>query len=591
MKPRTKGSIRRKIIFRVFAINTITLAVVLSAMYFTLMPELNRRSIANAQSVNKQIIQETDNYLGNFKEYTDQIIYNDSFAEAFEDYFADPSSDVNYNIICLKLNSFASIKGNIKYLAVETDDSRKFTSILETGQKEMELLQSDWYQKIHNTDYANGFSNPYALQEGNQPLNYMAAYCKNFYLGTHRLTITVFFKINDIIDTTQDLMGKNLDAYMWVDASNHSFYSKGTDQWVSDISKDISNEAEYKGKAFEGYGGYNFINASENGFWTLASYVSYNSLFVTFQSFLFSIIFLIVIMFILSVTLLTPTITSITKPVSRLASTMSKVAGGDLNVVSKIETDDEIEELSDVFNKMVDDLKEYILKLLEKENAEQRMKYSLLISQIDPHFIYNTMNTINYLARKERYQDIVTINSALIKIMQDRLRVNNIEVFDSVEYEIDIVKQYILIQRYRYGDNVNVQWEMDETPLDLQIPKNIIQPLVENALFHGLTDEEDGQIHGNITISIESMENIITIKVTDDGMGIDRKKLEELNQLKPSVERGQRGKHIGLANIRERLLYLYGNEDCIHIESTPRKGTSVTLKLKTEPSSEIRYDS
>ena len=127
---------------------------------------------------------------------------------------------------------------------------------------------------------------------------------------------------------------------------------------------------------------------------------------------------------------------------------------------------------------------------------------SLLVSQIDPHFIYNTINSINYLARKKRCEDIVKVNSALIAILKDRLRVNDIQITDSVANEMKIVNQYIVIEKFMYDGNLEVEWDIAPELMEEQIPKNMIQPLVENSLFHGLIDEESGEFCGKIIITV-----------------------------------------------------------------------------------------
>ena len=152
--------------------------------------------------------------------------------------------------------------------------------------------------------------------------------------------------------------------------------------------------------------------------------------------------------------------------------------------------EDEIGQLESSFNKMIDDLKHSIEVIGEKEAKEQQIRFSLLVSQIDPHFIYNTINSINYLARKKRCEDIVKVNSALIAILKDRLRVNDIQITDSVANEMKIVNQYIVIEKFMYDGNLEVEWDIAPELMEEQIPKNMIQPLVENSLFHGLIDEE-----------------------------------------------------------------------------------------------------
>ena len=187
-----------------------------------------------------------------------------------------------------------------------------------------------------------------------------------------------------------------------------------------------------------------------------------------------------------------------------------------------------------------------------------------------------TINSINYLARKKRCEDIVTVNSALIAILKDRLRVNDIQITDTIANEIRVVNQYIEIEKFMYDGELEVEWNIDSEFMEEQIPKNMIQPLVENALFHGLIDEESGEFCGKIRITVYKTETQqIVLCVEDNGGGMDKNRLDEIRSLKFNPE--DRGRKIGLSNIFGRLYYLYGNADCMKIESELGKGTKITI--------------
>jgi sensor histidine kinase YesM len=264
------------------------------------------------------------------------------------------------------------------------------------------------------------------------------------------------------------------------------------------------------------------------------------------------------------------------QPLNRLAVAINQGTNNNFSHVQEIASNDEIADLSRKFNQMVDSINLYINKSLEHEQNENKMKYSLLISQIDPHFIYNTMSIINSLAREKRTEDIVEINTALILILQDRLRIEGIEVYDSVKQETDMVRQYLMIQKYRYNNQVNIIWDIDDDIISKMIPKNILQPIVENALFHGLMDEYSGFIEGEITIRIGHGGDGILIQVHDNGRGIPPEVIMQLEYPRDPNSDG-RGKRVGIRNIKERLAYLYPRCNCLKIEND--HGTTVTISL------------
>ncbi len=581
MKTRRKSQITHKIISRIMIIGLTGFIITSAISYITLVPPLRSRALKNVQNVNSKIITQTDYLLSHIQNYADGITTSKELKTSLINYVDNPYSESNYELVRLSLNKFAGTGNNIRCIFIETDSGKMFDSIAQIDNADLELLKTGWYESIRETDNAEGFSKLYTVDSNGKDV-YTGAYCKNFSFYTHRLTITIFFRATEIINLTRVLAENNLDSFQWMDSGNNPFYLSDTEVWSQGSLKKFNDISLYNFKQFKESGKHNFINISPKSKWVLVSFISDSSLVNTFIKYFISVVMLFVLLFFFITIILTPMIINIIRPLGRLASVMNEVAGGNLDVVSDVHTDDEIGKLSRIFNSMISELKKHIKTIIAKEKMEQHVKYSLLISQMDPHFIYNTMSSINYLARKGRTQDIITVNSALIKILQDRLRVNKIEIMDTIEQEVEIVKQYMIIQSYRHENKVEIIWDIDASLKNVEIPKNIIQPLVENALLHGLTDEENGQISGIIKISIYRSGKNILIKVFDNGRGINVDKLEQLNLYDSYSNRDKRGKHIGIANIRTRLFYFYGECDCLKIESTPSDGTCVTLVLKPD---------
>ena len=228
---------------------------------------------------------------------------------------------------------------------------------------------------------------------------------------------------------------------------------------------------------------------------------------------------------------------------------------------------------------MAGKLEDHIEELIQREKLEQTMRYSLLVSQVDPHFIYNTMNTITYLAGKGKNEDVIAVNRAMIEILRDRLRLEISDVYDTIEQEISVTKQYLIIQAYRYEDTFKTKIDIDESIENCLIAKNIIQPLVENALFHGILNnkDENGEIiDGCVYISGKREGDTIILSVEDNGAGRSEEQLDEIiNQPQGAIRGGQ----IGLRNIRERIKYIDGESYNLEIESQMCSGTKVVIRL------------
>ena len=141
-----------------------------------------------------------------------------------------------------------------------------------------------------------------------------------------------------------------------------------------------------------------------------------------------------------------------------------------------------------------------------------------------------------------------------------------------------MIKEYLKIENFMYDGDLKVVWDVQPEVLQKQMPKDMIQPLVENALFHGLMNEETGTLDGTITIRLRLDETgSVVLRVEDDGAGMEKEKLREVNgeEFNPA----ERGKRVGLANVRGRLYYLYPGQECLQVESTPGRGTCVTIRF------------
>ena len=217
-----------------------------------------------------------------------------------------------------------------------------------------------------------------------------------------------------------------------------------------------------------------------------------------------------------------------------------------------------------------------IMENARRERETSLVKYKLLTTQIDPHFVYNTMNIINVLARKTDHNAIIDVNTSLIRILQDRLSSKE-RVFDTISSELNTLKQYINIMNHRYKNNVTFSFHVDEKLGDTKIPKNMIQPFVENAFMHGLTTE-DGILDGEIQIMIYRQNKCIVIEISDNGCGIEAERLALLMK-NVSPENNAERVHIGIDNVRQRLQYIYNSDNVLCIKSTPGYGTTVILEL------------
>lgn len=220
--------------------------------------------------------------------------------------------------------------------------------------------------------------------------------------------------------------------------------------------------------------------------------------------------------------------------------------------------------------------------------STRQAQYLALQNQINPHFLYNTLEAIRGEALSEGVHNIAMITEALATFF--RYTISNVDHLVTLEEEIDNAENYFAIQSYRFGDRIHMQVEIEpgcEAVRDFKLPKLILQPIIENAIIHGL-ECRIGQ--GKIVVRIRSDEPRLLIEVSDDGVGMSESVLDEINQQLKRAESAAsdkaRGGHIALLNVNHRIRLLFGDAYGLRVSSIKGLGTRVEINLPTEPKAE-----
>lgn len=262
----------------------------------------------------------------------------------------------------------------------------------------------------------------------------------------------------------------------------------------------------------------------------------------------------------------------ISKPVQDLSKRMDEVGKGNFNVFSDYDSKDEIGILSRHFNEMVSQVKQLIQKVYQEELLKQKAELKSLRMQINPHFLYNTLESINWMARIKGVPEI----GRMVKALGDLMRASiSGEDFISLKEEIKNIENYLTIQKFRYGEKIQAEMNIKPEIADIKIPKLILQPIVENAIVHGIEKKI-----GNGKISIEGFieDHSVILRVKDDGVGMDEKLSSEiLSENKPHSSDNHT--HIGLKNVDKRIKMYYGENFGVKIQSRKGSGTCVSINL------------
>ena len=215
------------------------------------------------------------------------------------------------------------------------------------------------------------------------------------------------------------------------------------------------------------------------------------------------------------------------------------------------------------------------------EILEERMKllrksqYDMLQTQINPHFLYNTLETINWMAYNLSNSEN-PVSKSLINLASFFRNTLTSGYFVSIENEIKYTKEYVNILALRYGDLFDIEWDIDESILSYTIIKICLQPIIENAVYHGIKQKND---KGLIKIKGLCDDNNIILIVSDDGIGIEKDALDELNKTLSETSFTNEKSHIGLSNVNQRIKIIFGDSYGIHVESTVGVGTDVYVTI------------
>lgn len=298
------------------------------------------------------------------------------------------------------------------------------------------------------------------------------------------------------------------------------------------------------------------------------------------QALTVNLITIAVVMVIVSAMLIFIVSRSITKPLDMLIGTIQRIAGGEMELRANVTKSDEIGELGRNFNVMLDQVEE----LKEKENQANlqlaQAQYKALQAQINPHFLYNTLDTMSSIAEVKDCPEVSMLSQSLSNIF--RYSLNMKDPLSTVAKEIVHLKNYCYVMDVRMQDHVQYYYDIDPESLKARVPRISIQPLVENALNHGLRNKRGEK---QVRIGAKVKEELLEICVADNGVGMDAEKMNK--SLKQSnLDYVERGNSIGIHNINARLKILYGEEYGLHIESMIGEGTRVWMvipKIEGEP--------
>lgn len=381
------------------------------------------------------------------------------------------------------------------------------------------------------------------------------------------------------VNCYKDIVSKNGTNILLMDENNESIVNLKEVSDFNQISELVikklvksSDQKEYN-SIIEKVKGQNYIFSLlkiEDYNWTIVSKIPFKELSKESNTFYFMTFIVTImngiLMFIgaISISRL------ITNPIKKLLRSMKGIENGEFNKVNIEVGNDEIGKLRDGYNIMVLEIEKLINRIIDEEKVKRKAELSVLQAQVKPHFLYNTLDAMGYLALSGKCDEVYEALEALGGYYRTSLSKGR-EIITLGE-EIDIVKNYFLLQRLRYGDIFTDTYEVDENVLHLKILKLVLQPIAENALYHGIKPKGE---KGNIKLTVVLIDNLMKISIEDDGVGMTEEELDRV--VSDKIENNNLS--FGLRGTIERLRIFYGISQVYEIESRKRYGTKVTIKI------------
>lgn len=270
----------------------------------------------------------------------------------------------------------------------------------------------------------------------------------------------------------------------------------------------------------------------------------------------------------------------ISNPLKRLAKAMNEVGGKNFTVSVPVVTKDEVGLICSGFNSMVTDIRQLFNTVIEEEKEKRRINLMSLQYQINPHFLYNTLSSVRFLAIADKSDNVAEMILVLSRLLRNTI--NKVGKMIKVSEELKNLKDYVFLQQIRYKNRIVVDYDVDEEIMNYKMPGMLLQPLVENAIEHGLSSAlAHNARECRLKISAARVDDQQVFEIWDNGKGMTEKQiLDVFNDCDDGME--DKPAHIGIKNIHDRLRFQFGPGFGISISSVPEEYTSMKLNLPVQ---------
>lgn len=555
-----------------FTFITMTAMLFVGAVLYQKFSETAERNASiSMQQIIEQVNFNLDRYLESMIEISNYINFKTYMSEYI------PDSELNE-----LLHVLIKTREDIVSLAIFSDRGELITGVPDfTLKKGAKVTQQNWFRMAIEKPNKLFFSSPHVQNLFKGQHKWVVSLSRNitFYrmdIGTRGvLLVDMNFRAIDDLCKRVSLGTK---GYIYITDAYGNIVYHPQQQLIYMGLKDESTDRIFErtdGSYIESYNGEKrliTIKTVNRTGWKIIG-ISYLDEIVTTKREVNSFIGWIIIfgiIFVISVSIFISA--RISQPIKRLERSMKMVEKGhfDINMID-VRGDNEVEQLSKTFNIMVARIRELMSQILVEQEAKRKSELDALQAQINPHFLYNTLDSIVWMAENGKNQGVITMVTALARLF--RISISKGRNIISVYEELEHVRNYLIIQKIRYKNKFRFEIKAQQETLQCKTLKLILQPLVENSIYHGIEYMVE---EGMISISTAIIDGRLLLQVSDNGLGMSPEVLENILANDPKRELGS---GVGVKNVHERIQLYFGKEYGLEIESKLEEGTNVKIWL------------
>lgn len=568
------------------ATGTMVLFLIIILISNGLMYALFRNILkVEALKKNKEVVSQYAILIEGFLEDIELIGQSIIVDNEIQTFCSNPKEDLDYykvSNVMKKLNKLIAIKTYIHSAVLISEDQvywskHPFDSFFKNE------LETPFFNEVLNEEQESFFTSIYKFPYENLGESDIVIYVKNIYdlnnptkqIGKLLINIETSYLekiLKPMIQNYDDFIVTN-DNELIYNYNNVNYDIFNNPKGEKELLESIANQNNGISEFNKGYVTWNHV---KNFDWNVIVYLNKNSITSEANYILIFFIVFTPITIVAAFAIIYILTNKIINPIEKLSSGLMEFSKGNMNVQLAIKTGDELESLSNQFNNMVLSTNNYIEEKIKDEKIKKKFKFDMLMSKIYPHFLYNTLNSVVYMARRDGNKDIVSMVRSLILILHDSMAVHKQQIFDTLYNELQVVEAYCNIQNFRYKNKFQLKVVVKDEVYNAVIPKNILQPIIENSIFHGIVPLEG---EGILEIGAEKQGDRLRIYLCDNGIGISKEKIDLILNTSKEAESSNTLHFIGLSSIKDRLEYLFLKDYIFDMYSVEGEFTTTVINI------------